>query len=483
MTELLIPSIVFFIWTIFSWVYIRQFKRNQLSQSSNKASFWGNQYIFDAIPPVFPTLGILCTALGITIGIWSFNTEDIQGSIPQLLKGLRLAFIATIAGIVGLIIFQKWIAIVQKRIDDDPNRPKRQTDELSALSELSFSISNLKDENKQQFDRLISSISSDLEQKVSQKLSALEREILNLKDQNKELPGIIKSVNSSNEQVIKDTSASLVEELSYLRKEQFTTAEKANKNTDQIIKAMSENNKLISKKFDEFSELLSKNNTEALVEVMKHTTEQFNAQMSELINRLVQENFQELNNSVQAMNNWQKENKEQIKSLTDNFQRTTEMFTVSASTLKEVASNTQQLVQDDGKLGQIVKELRKILIEDGKFQEITNKLTTTINTLSETTDSFDETTVKLNDWIQNEKNFKDAADILIVKLEEFRDLNGNVWDGYRREMQKSVSIIKETSTRLGQDLENINAEFYERLNDTLNNLDQCIQRFITPNRR
>ena len=98
-------------------------------------------------------------------------------------------------------------------------------------------------------------------------------------------------------------------------------------------------------------------------------------------------------------------------------------------------------------------------------------------------ESFDETTSKLNEWVKTEKNFKEAALILITKLEEFRDFNGDVWDKYRKEMNKAVSIVKETSTRLGGDLENINSEFYERLNDTLTNLDQCIQRFIPTNRR
>ena len=275
----------------------------------------------------------------------------------------------------------------------------------------------------------------------------------------------------------------LTDQLNKLREEQKTTSEKANKNTDEIIKAMSENNKLTTKKFDEFSELLRKNNTEALVEVMKKATEQFNEQMSELINRLVKENFAELNNSVKSLNDWQKQNKEQVQKLTEQFQQTTEMFTISATTLKQVADNTKSLTDDDSKLSQLVDELRRVMIEDGKFQEITNNLTTTIETLESTTISFDETTSKLNEWVKTEKNFKEAALILIAKLEEFRDFNGDVWDKYRKEMNKAVSIVKETSTRLGGDLENINSEFYERLNDTLTNLDQCIQRFIPTNRR
>jgi len=145
--------------------------------------------------------------------------------------------------------------------------------------------------------------------------------------------------------------------------------------------------------------------------------------------------------------------------------------------------NTKLLTEDNSKLNQIVRELNRVMIEDGKFQEITNKLTSTIETLQNTTESFDETTSKLNDWVKTEKNFKEAAQILITKLEEFRDFNGDVWEKYRKEMTKAVTIVKETSTRLGEDLENVNAEFYERLNDTLQNLDQCIQRFVPTNRR
>lgn len=482
MTELLLPFILFGIWTIFSIVFMRKFKKHQTTDILDKTSFWNNNYVFETIPPVFPTLGIFCTALGITIGIWNFNTTDIQASIPELLKGLRLAFIATMAGIIGLIIFQKWNAIIQKQIDDNPNRPQKQTDELSAISELTLAVKEIKKDNKEQIEKLIQSIGNELKTKVSDKLSTLEKEVANL---HKTTYEIQKDTTEGLLQINTTTTKSksdIVEQLINLREEQKTTSEKANNNTDQIIKVMNVNNNLTTKKFDEFSELLSRNNTEALVEVMKRTTEQFNSQMSELINRLVKENFAELNNSVKSLNEWQHQNKLQVQLLTEQFQQTTEMFTVSATTLKEVAANTQELTASDSKLNQIVQELRKIMIDDGKFQEITNKLTNTIETLENTTESFDKTTSKLNDWVKTEKNFKESALILINKLEEFRDLNSNVWDNYRKEMTDAVSIIRNSSERLGIDLDNINSEFYERLNSTLQNLDECIQRFVPLNR-
>lgn len=465
MTELLLPLILFGIWTLFSVVFIRKYKHHQITETADKTSFWNNSYVFESIPPVFPTLGIFCTALGITIGIWDFNTTDIQGSIPELLKGLRLAFVATMAGIIGLIIFQKWNAIIQKQIDDNPNRPRKQSDELSAISELTFAVQELKKDNEKQIGNLIQSLGNELESKVSAKLSTIEKEVINLQ----------KSTN--------DSRTEISDHLKNLREEQKVTSEKANNNTDQIIKAMSENNTLTAKKFDEFSELLKQNNTEALVEVMKRTTEQFNAQMSELINRLVKENFAELNNSVKNLNDWQQQNKEQVQKLTEQFQQTTEMFTVSATTLKQVADNTKSLTDDDSKLNNLIQQLNKVMIEDGKFQEITNKLTTTIETLEKTTESFDETTSKLNDWVKTEKNFKEATQILISKLEEFRDFKSDVWKNYRSGMQSAVDTIQKSSKSISSDLDNINAEFYTRLNSTLQSLDECIQRFVPANRR
>ena len=52
-----------------------------------------NPYIFESIPQVFPTIGILGTFIGIAYGLWYFDVNNIEGSIPELLKGLKTAFV------------------------------------------------------------------------------------------------------------------------------------------------------------------------------------------------------------------------------------------------------------------------------------------------------------------------------------------------------------------------------------------------------
>ncbi|MDI9357917.1 MAG: hypothetical protein QM528_03090 [Phycisphaerales bacterium] len=72
-----------------------------------------NEHWFDFIPHAFPTLGILCTFIGIAWGLWHFDSLHIEESIPKLMDGLKTAFVGSIIGIGGLI-FLSWRASIKK---------------------------------------------------------------------------------------------------------------------------------------------------------------------------------------------------------------------------------------------------------------------------------------------------------------------------------------------------------------------------------
>ncbi len=244
---------------------------------------------------------------------------------------------------------------------------------------------------------------------------------------------------------------------------------------------MNKNNELLQKKFDEFSELLAKNNTEALVEVMKSATEQFNTQMSALIEKLVQENFQELNNSVNRMNKWQQENKKMISDLTSKFNDVSKDFEVSSVSIKEITENTNKLTDENSHLTKLIKDLQKVMIDDTKFSEITSNLTNTVEILKENTEAFDDTTNKLNEWIKSEHNFKDSVEILIDRLreiEKIKDINGEFWKNTETQLNKGLGVITQASNELRENLDEVNNEFKEQLNQTLVSLDELIQRII-----
>ncbi|MGL5235144.1 MAG: hypothetical protein ACRC8Z_10385 [Empedobacter falsenii] len=98
-----------------------------------------NQNDLDLIPSMFTTIGILGTFGGIAYGLWFFNPDDIENSIPTLLNGLKTAFFASIAGIACSIVFSKLISFIKYK-----NEKNVLSDETNALNKLNEIISELR---------------------------------------------------------------------------------------------------------------------------------------------------------------------------------------------------------------------------------------------------------------------------------------------------------------------------------------------------
>ena len=57
-------------------------------------------------PTLLTTAGILATFVGIALGLLNLNSKDIQGSLPELLGGLKTAFFASVAGVGGALLIK-----------------------------------------------------------------------------------------------------------------------------------------------------------------------------------------------------------------------------------------------------------------------------------------------------------------------------------------------------------------------------------------
>jgi len=214
---------------------------------------------------------------------------------------------------------------------------------------------------------------------------------------------------------------------------------------------------------------------------MRGLTEEFQKQMGTLIERLVKENFDQLNKSVEQLNTWQVENKAMIQSLTTQYKEMSESFANDAAALNKLTQDTTLLVSDGGKLHELLDALTKVMVDDTKFVEITKNLENTAQLSKDNMAKFEESTEKLNDWVRKQRNFVDAVVQLMGKLEEINKINdysSEFWKETKKGMDDSVGIIKATSQSLNSNLRNINQEFYERLASTLSELDACIQAMV-----
>lgn len=534
--------------------------------------------------------------MGIYFGLQNFNVDKITESIPPLLEGMKTAFTTSIIGVsLSLVIgkiSQVALSSAEKRL------PSRPTGELAVLHDINESILSSNKENIKYQAEQIKAIQEVSNALIGKTDDCISNQLVKLRNQFKDLSNShmqqLETLHAIQSALGEAEDTSLLTQIQNLRAEQNEQARDSKKNIDWIVESMNKNNELISEKFDEFSVLLAKNNTEVLVEVMKKATEEFNNQMAALIERLVQENFQELNYSVQRMNQWQQENKEMISELTGQFRSVSEEFAIASKAINEITENTNKLTNDNSSLVKLIEELQKVMIEDTKYQEIVGKLTSTIDTLKLNTDTFDETSTKLNEWIRtqmeffdqmnswqqenreiiseltgqfrevsegftvtstsineitqntnkltndsshlvklikelqkvmiddtkyqevvgnltsaidtlktnteafdettnklnnwvrNQMSFSDSVAKLLTRLEEIdriKDINEMFWNNTKKQLNEGVGLIEKASKQLSDDIEAINEEFYERLNDTLQNLDTLIQRIIEKYRR
>lgn len=493
-----------------AWIWlVKQHKSGELSQKRR----WAEQ-----LPSFISTLGVLGTFCGITDGLLAFDSNNLDQSIPALLDGLKTAFFTSLAGMIGSLILSRIVARYydeqDKGISDITQAASQITNAVKDMAEAI--IQNTKQQSQMQsafynnVNSVLSSLQSTLQQQagdISQILTFQANQSTNIQaisDKTNLIVEGTKLLGTQQETIVNKISevdnklsdfekqftsidqnvgetVSMVEGITSIQneisEEVKSFGDKLHNEVVEIEDSMEKTNTLLNEKFNEFSELLKKSNTEALVEVMKKVTEEFQKQMNELIGRLVQENFEQLNKSVEKLNTWQQENKEMITSLTAQYKQMQEEFAKTSTILTSVSEETKQLTASEGKLQTLIKALNKVMVEDKHFVEMTNNLTSAAELNKNSMTEFKDAQSALNDWVRKQRNFVDSVVLLMNKLDEIakiKDYSDEFWKGTKQGMEGAVSTIQKGVTTLNQQIGEIDAHFYERLQTTLENLDACI---------
>lgn len=117
----------------FCFIYVFRYK--------NSDKLMANRRIVDYFPSLVSTLGVLGTFVGITKGLMTFDTTDLDNSIPGLLDGLKTAFFTSLAGMIGSMILS--IFINKKQDEKDGGI----SDINQAAGEITQSVKAMSDAN------------------------------------------------------------------------------------------------------------------------------------------------------------------------------------------------------------------------------------------------------------------------------------------------------------------------------------------------
>lgn len=91
-------------------------------------------------PNILTSIGIFGTFLGVALGLWSFDTTDIHGSVPKLMDGLKTAFWSSIAGLLGALTIKLRSTFAQS------GRRTAQQTRVASIDDLDASLKLLADQ-------------------------------------------------------------------------------------------------------------------------------------------------------------------------------------------------------------------------------------------------------------------------------------------------------------------------------------------------
>ena len=91
----------------------------------------------EVAPNILTSIGIFGTFLGVALGLWHFDTADIQGSVPKLMDGLKTAFWSSIVGLLGALTLK-----IRGVLSQTSRREVQQT-RIATIDDLDASLKHL----------------------------------------------------------------------------------------------------------------------------------------------------------------------------------------------------------------------------------------------------------------------------------------------------------------------------------------------------
>lgn len=251
-------------------------------------------------PTLLTSLGILGTFAGIIIGLLAFNVDDIDGSIGQLLSGLKTAFITSLVGMMASIVYKVLISI-------GIFSPRH----VSGINEEEIGIAELYSVMQKQADgveSLKNAIGGDTESSLVGQMKLMRSD---LGDQHKQTVKILEPLGSALEKV-----STIAAE----QQQAFTTFE------DRLWI-----------KLQDFADMMSKSATEQVINALKEVISDFNNNLIEQFG----ENFKQLNAAVLELVAWQENYKVQLGQMSEQYQLGVQAITQTEAAVSHISEESK----------------------------------------------------------------------------------------------------------------------------------------------
>lgn len=389
-------------------------------------------------PSILATVGIFFSFLGIALALISFDTNNIDGSIPLLLNGLKSKFIASLMGMFASIV----VKIMQVlKIKDKSIMPLDREKEMIDL------LSNLLENNKSNNQKLLPEL-------VKQSV-------------------LLESIKNS---LVGDGDSSVITQLKLVKSEisdldkhstqNFTNSIKYNAHyISELSKTMQDGFKNQIDKFDEFSKILAENNSKAFIEALEKAMRDFNNNITEQFG----ENFKELNRAVGELLKWQDNYRVHVEKLQENFQITLDSVKIIENSFGDIQSRSEKFTVTSENLHIILEGL------DGQLKDLNNHLKAFDALASNAKDAFPHIEDNLTKLTSGFKNSTEQS--LFVITDTVTSMRENILDTTLT-MRNAMNEQKDALTSTSQDFKTVTKNLTKETKESIDNYRDSLQQTI-----
>ena len=412
------------------------------------------------------TIGVLGTFVGISIGLWKFNPNDITSSVPLLLSGMKIAFATSIIGMAASI-FMKYIAL--------KNEDEENIDDIMELFNTmiaeSRNVNNTLIENQKQTENVLNKVSEIWASHQENLTVELKSEILNLNNntisKQEELIGEFKKLGECFTLLNSGVNNLLTWQENYKETIENTTKEletviQTIHNADESIESISKNSSLI------------KENNENLIEVLKEINKTQNVIIDSNksiieISNTAKESIPQINEHFTNIDNRTKESTAYLQTLISENLNNIKSYLEKIT--EDVLSKTTQSIYENNR--QFKYEISEHISQCKMLIYSLKDLIPDINEhLLSTQKRFNKTLIHFNEEVQNsfkENTYEINKQVQLLK-ETTANINNTLDDTISLSTKRLENITVATSNQIktmAEEMEKLCVRKIEKLDNTL----------------
>ena len=459
----------------------------------------------DYAATLLTSIGILGTFAGIVIGLLAFDTANIDGSIPELLEGLKTAFITSVAGMFSAVLFSLLNAVIfseltarrQKKLSAEDIEQGVQPEHIykamqaqyKALVNIYKGLSgneegslvgqfkmlradmaplhtlgntmqamNASMEQLQHLalirDQLSPSVESSFAHNLGQDNQRLTNEIISLRMQQ-----------TDEQSKLQEQVASALEQVNQLRGE-------LSQRHEQSVQQYQEFDSKLFTALEEFAEMMSRGATEQIIEALKNVIQEFNSTLTEQFG----ENFKALDKSVKSLVVWQEQYRGQVEKMSDQYEQSVQSLVSTREAVAGIWSECENIPKAMGDLKNVL-EINQHQIDElqhhlGAFVSMRDKAIEAVPMIQAQIESLGQqlatsTETLHGNLLETSNKLTDGSTQIRVALEASVDHLENSVTTTQQVFRSMAKDVASSSEGMSQSLKDAATEINNQARDTL----------------